>query len=95
MLTSKDSKEMIEDPICLREENTGTHYIGISCLSVRIMTKRKGLKQCKHLKIPQINECAKKKEERKDQLSYLKDLAKTPDALKHLAGGMEKMLLWN
>ena len=36
-----------------------------------------------------------KKEERKDQLSYLKDLAKTPDALKHLAGGMEKMLLWN
>ena len=61
MLTSKDSKEMIEDPICLREENTGTHYIGISCLSVRIMTKRKGLKQCKHLKIPQINECAKKK----------------------------------
>ena len=65
MLTSKDSKEMIEDPICLQEENTGTHYIGISCLSVRIMTKRNGLKQCKHLKIPQINECPKKKEERK------------------------------
>lgn len=36
----------------------------------------------------------KRKEEQKDQVSYLNDLAKTPDALKHLVGGTEKILLW-
>ena len=40
-------------------------YTGISCSSVRRMAKRKGLKQFKRLKTPQMSEGTKNKKNRK------------------------------
>ena len=98
MTTLEGNKEMIEDLISFEEENSVTHisqterekYPNIILLPLRSMVKRKGLKQFKYLKTPQMNE-GTKKEGQKEKATQLKNSGETPEALKNMLDKMKKV----
>ena len=62
-ITTEENTDLIKDLICSQEDNPGSHmsprnsekHTGINRTSIRRMTKKRGLKQYKRLKVPMMS----------------------------------------